>query len=666
MATSSFQRGQRTSQSLRITAKELSIVGKNAAIAERFSKYQKAAEETNVDKKNTVLENLPSTPRRGNLTALKNRWEQPSSTPPSHTPQQPSEPVQTEDASPKTLSESQALPTPTKPAAVVPVPQDPASQEEPVMESQEQETLEPTSVPSAAENPSVPLTSLKMMFERGENTPNKVPKEVVRMGASTSMPENMHLQTGDKEKVETTPLRDRMAIYQAAVSKQDILTTPSRTSDSVDLEQRTYSLKQKENVPPSTVEMSVSQPNSRKGSLTDGNETASSSPYDATQPKSAKKFCLPMREMCVMCQKTVYPLERLVANQQVFHNTCFRCSHCNTKLSLGNYASLHNNVYCKPHFCQLFKSKGNYDEGFGHRPHKELWEGSPKATPEEKLNEATLVDKITSPSVEDSPLAKVNMVAASLETGSLFGSLEKTASGSAERLMETGRLKISWPPRAEASDWSAAPEEASGSCSPGSSPVVRSVLAKWPPEGDASSPVQSPEMSELSSLRRTSSLRERSRPFSLTPISSSAPKDTSMPELAQASRNDQEETSSTQSPEDEDVPLSDSTCRRNTEAEGLKEEERTLPQWEKQHCEEEEEMLGSDDEELGAEQEAEDAPESKQSLMDGTPPAFPAAKLQQHCTSQQEEEDGKAQEEEVSVEDVIKQNRYYEEEEEEE
>ncbi|PWS22123.1 hypothetical protein DKP78_20030, partial [Enterococcus faecium] len=49
-----------------------------------------------------------------------------------------------------------------------------------------------------------------------------------------------------------------------------------------------------------------------------------------------------------MCQKTVYPLERLVANQQVYHNTCFRCAHCNTKLSLGNYASLHSNVYCKP------------------------------------------------------------------------------------------------------------------------------------------------------------------------------------------------------------------------------------------------------------------------------------------------------------------------------
>uniref|UniRef100_A0A8C9N3E7 LIM domain-containing protein 2 n=1 Tax=Serinus canaria TaxID=9135 RepID=A0A8C9N3E7_SERCA len=34
-------------------------------------------------------------------------------------------------------------------------------------------------------------------------------------------------------------------------------------------------------------------------------------------------------------------------------------------LGLGSYAALHGEFYCKPHFQQLFKSKGNYDEGFG-------------------------------------------------------------------------------------------------------------------------------------------------------------------------------------------------------------------------------------------------------------------------------------------------------------
>uniref|UniRef100_A0A4W6BJG5 Uncharacterized protein n=1 Tax=Lates calcarifer TaxID=8187 RepID=A0A4W6BJG5_LATCA len=49
-----FGRRQWASQSLRVTAKELSIVsarGKNTAIAERFSKYQMAAEEGSAEKK---------------------------------------------------------------------------------------------------------------------------------------------------------------------------------------------------------------------------------------------------------------------------------------------------------------------------------------------------------------------------------------------------------------------------------------------------------------------------------------------------------------------------------------------------------------------------------------------------------------------------------------
>jgi len=93
-------------------------------------------------------------------------------------------------------------------------------------------------------------------------------------------------------------------------------------------------------------------------------------------------------------------MELLIADKQNFHKSCFRCEHCRGKLrwgiftelkhrhcmsffaffknsflvlSLGNYASLHGRMYCTPHYKQLFKSKGNYDEGFGQKPHKELW-----------------------------------------------------------------------------------------------------------------------------------------------------------------------------------------------------------------------------------------------------------------------------------------------------
>ena len=45
---------------------------------------------------------------------------------------------------------------------------------------------------------------------------------------------------------------------------------------------------------------------------------------------------------------------------------------------LGNFAALQGQFYCKPHFKQLFKVKGNYDEGFGRPQHKKNWEDKGK------------------------------------------------------------------------------------------------------------------------------------------------------------------------------------------------------------------------------------------------------------------------------------------------
>lgn len=38
------------------------------------------------------------------------------------------------------------------------------------------------------------------------------------------------------------------------------------------------------------------------------------------------------KEVCTSCLKTVYPMEKLVANNLVFHSACFCCRHCNAKL----------------------------------------------------------------------------------------------------------------------------------------------------------------------------------------------------------------------------------------------------------------------------------------------------------------------------------------------
>jgi len=83
-----------------------------------------------------------------------------------------------------------------------------------------------------------------------------------------------------------------------------------------------------------------------------------------------------MAEKCQLCGKTVYIAERIKADNLVFHIICFKCAQCNTILKLGNYAGLKQKYYCKPHFKQLFKLKGNYDEGFGDKQHKEKWASS--------------------------------------------------------------------------------------------------------------------------------------------------------------------------------------------------------------------------------------------------------------------------------------------------
>jgi len=71
------------------------------------------------------------------------------------------------------------------------------------------------------------------------------------------------------------------------------------------------------------------------------------------------------KEVCSVCDKTVYPTEQLKADDKVYHKGCFRCEYCQLTIKLGSFASMDGRLFCKPHFKQLFNSKGNYSEGFG-------------------------------------------------------------------------------------------------------------------------------------------------------------------------------------------------------------------------------------------------------------------------------------------------------------
>ncbi|CAK6973300.1 LIM domain and actin-binding protein 1a [Scomber scombrus] len=708
-----FSRNQWTSQSLRVTAKEMSIVttrGKNTAIAERFSKYQMAAEEGNAESKKRVVEPLPSTLRSGNLSVLKKRWEQQQ-----QQQQQPSAACSNVDF--QTYNSQPAGPKPRHTSEVnalkalqeqdsEPETQAYESHRDQLWSAQPEDLMDMDEKPSGdlaeqeraaagaaaevpdTEKPSVPLNSLKMMFE-------KVSRDQTSRGSSGNTA-NMDQLLGDGSLAESTPLRDRMALYQAAISKQEVSPT-SVNSDQLD----SYCGKQKENVPPCSLDMSPESElnNSRKSFTAESNSSgpgtpASANQRDSSQPKTSKGFRLPVRETCVSCLKTVYPLERLVANQHVYHSSCFRCSHCNTKLSLANYASLHNNVYCKPHFCQLFKAKGNYDEGFGHRPHKELWEGKLEAedTPPQSntptkpsTQSSTPSSDLDSPSVEDSPLAKVNVLTATMEALGQ-GSAEK-----ADRPAETRRLKISWPPRTEPEDGTGRTEATTTTTDGGS--ASKPIRAKWPPEED--SPTSPPEqVREVSSLRRSSSLKERSLPFTLANQTSSTPSPPEPRKESQPPAADEREASPEPSSmelqhgdqsSDSQTPTEDNCVDVHTssgeeeheEQEGEmksedmpehpvnREEELEQPG---QEAEEEEEEQMEEEEEDGGVLEEEMPPLKRQETTETV--SSPEGEVEPSQSSQDvgfwdsEEVDDKEQEV-LTVEELIKRNRYYEDEEEE-
>lgn len=192
--------------------------------------------------------------------------------------------------------------------------------------------------------------------------------------------------------------------------------------------------------------------------------------------------------------------------------------------SLGNYASLHGNIYCRPHYDQLFKAKGNYDEGFGHRPHKELWE--PRAEEEEEgeepvkkqdqkepeaVNHPAECSPDKQPTVETSSPVKVTDLTAMLETRVQTHSTSGEKQQSTEKPAEKRRLRVAWPPSAGENP----SETAALSPVNEGAPSSRPWRAKWPPEEAVQSSFHSSERAELKSLRRSSSLKERSRPFTV-------------------------------------------------------------------------------------------------------------------------------------------------------
>ncbi|RVW56119.1 LIM domain-containing protein WLIM1 [Vitis vinifera] len=140
-------------------------------------------------------------------------------------------------------------------------------------------------------------------------------------------------------------------------------------------------------------------------------------------------------QKCMACDKTVYLVDKLTADNRVYHKACFRCHHCKGTLKksetlvlfrlpdehnssdpqiisqvlvenfqleksqlmnpaavdplLGNYNSFEGVLYCRPHFDQLFKRTGSLDKSF---------EGTPKIVKPEKPidSEKPIANKVSS------------------------------------------------------------------------------------------------------------------------------------------------------------------------------------------------------------------------------------------------------------------------------
>ncbi|TGZ60018.1 hypothetical protein CRM22_008788 [Opisthorchis felineus] len=56
---------------------------------------------------------------------------------------------------------------------------------------------------------------------------------------------------------------------------------------------------------------------------------------------------------CYVCQKKVYPAERLSILKRIYHVNCFRCKACNKPLGGGRYQVFKEDPYCMPHYKQL-------------------------------------------------------------------------------------------------------------------------------------------------------------------------------------------------------------------------------------------------------------------------------------------------------------------------
>jgi recombinational DNA repair protein (RecF pathway) len=68
------------------------------------------------------------------------------------------------------------------------------------------------------------------------------------------------------------------------------------------------------------------------------------------------------KNKCGVCDKTVYLNESVSMESVLSPPSCMKCSECGNRVSPTNCAMYQGIMFCKPHFKQLFKMRGKYDD----------------------------------------------------------------------------------------------------------------------------------------------------------------------------------------------------------------------------------------------------------------------------------------------------------------
>lgn len=273
--------------------------------------------------------------------------------------------------------------------------------------------------------------------------------------------------------------------------------------------------------------------------------------------------------------------------------------------------------------------------------------------------------------MEDSPLAKVNVLKATMEA------LGQGSPDKVDRPTETRRLKISWPPRTE-------PEEScsGATISTEECPASKPIRAKWPPEEDSSSPTEEPR--ETPSLRQSASLKERSMAFTLAGQSANTPaskaRNQSPPPPVDEEQLSPEPLSMEVQPSgqssDSQTPTEDSCVDVHSSSE----EEQDIKSedvMERRVANEEDDTAGGPEDENMEEEDGGMLDEEVPPLTCQETPTEPPTEEEGEASqspqdvgfwdSEEMDDKGEAEQEAaLTVEEMIKRNRYYEDEEEEE